>query len=67
MTAVRGGVAGGAWIANQTWADTPDAGVIPVARLLADNDIVVNCVLQDPGNPLVFVTEDDLSSFTPGS
>ena len=24
MTAVRGGVAGGAWIANQTWADTPD-------------------------------------------
>ena len=52
---------------NQTWADTPDAGVIPVARLLADNDIVVNCVLQDPEDPLVFVTEGDLSSFTPGS
>ena len=51
---------------DRTWADTPD-GPIPVARFLADNDIVVNCVLQDPGAPLVFVTRDDLASFTPGS
>ena len=51
---------------DRTWADLPD-GPIPVARFLADNDIVVNCVLQDPGAPLVFVTEDDLASFTPGS
>jgi alanine dehydrogenase len=48
------------------WADTPE-GSVPVARLLADNDIVVNCVLQDPAAPLVFVTEEDLASFTPGS
>lgn len=47
-------------------ADTPD-GVLAVADLLADNDIVVNCVLQDPGAPLVFVTEEDLASFTAGS
>jgi alanine dehydrogenase len=47
-------------------ADTED-GPVPVARLLADNDIVVNCVLQDPDAPLVFVTEEDLPSFTPGS
>ncbi len=52
---------------NRTWADTPDAGVVPVARVLADNDIVVNCVLQDPTAPLIFVTEEDLSTFTPGS
>ena len=39
----------------------------PGGRFLADNDIVVNCVLQDPGAPLVFVTEDDLAAFTPGS
>ena len=52
---------------DRTWADTPDDGVIPVARFLADNDIVVNCVLQDPDAPLIFVTEDDLVSFTPGS
>ena len=51
---------------DRTWADTPD-GHIPVAHLLADNDIVVNCVLQDPDAPLVFVTEDDLAGFTPGS
>src|ERR1700682_4406478 len=52
---------------DRTWADTPDDGVVPVARVLADNDIVVNCVLQDPDAPLIFVTEDDLPSFTPGS
>ena len=52
---------------GRTWADTPDDGVIPVAELLADNDIVVNCVLQDPDAPLIFVTEKDLASFTPGS
>ncbi len=51
---------------DRTWADTPD-GPIPVAGFLADNDIVVNCVLQDPGAPLVFVTEADLAAFTVGS
>ncbi len=51
---------------ERTWADMPD-GPIPVARFLADNDIVVNCVLQDPNAPLVFVTESDLASFAPGS
>ncbi len=52
---------------DRTWADTPDDGVMPVARFLADNDIVVNCVLQDPGAPLVFLTEEDLAAFTAGS
>ncbi len=51
---------------EQILADTPD-GVLPVADLLADNDIIVNCVLQDPDAPLVFVTEKDLAAFTPGS
>ncbi len=51
---------------DRIWADTPE-GVVPVADLLADNDIVVNCVLQDPDAPLVFVTEKDLAAFTPGS
>ncbi|RAV16964.1 alanine dehydrogenase [Mycolicibacterium sp. GF69] len=52
---------------HRTWADTPDAGVVPVARVLADNDIVVNCALQDPGNPLIFANEDDLAAFAPSS
>ena len=51
---------------ERIWADTED-GPIPVARFLADNDIVVNCVLQDPSAPLVFVTEEDLAAFTAGS
>jgi alanine dehydrogenase len=38
-----------------------------VASFLADNDIVVTCVLQDPGAPLIFVTEDDLQAFAPGA
>ena len=52
---------------ERTWADTPEDGVIPVAQFLADNDIVVNCVLQDPAAPLIFLKEDDLPSLTPGS
>ena len=48
------------------WVDTDD-GRLPVAELLADNDIVVNCVLQDPTAPQVFVTESDLDSFPAGS
>ncbi|WP_454790861.1 N(5)-(carboxyethyl)ornithine synthase [Mycolicibacterium lutetiense] len=52
---------------ERTWADTPEDGAVPVARFLAENDIVVNCVLQDPNAPLIFVTEDDLAMFNPGS
>jgi len=51
---------------DQILADTPD-GVVPVADLLADNDIVVNCVLQDPDAPLVFVTDKDLAAFAADS
>jgi alanine dehydrogenase len=51
---------------GRTWVDTPD-GPASAATLLADNDIVVNCVLQDPDAPLVFVTVDELDAFAPGS
>lgn len=47
---------------ERIWADTPE-GRIPVAEFLASNDIVVNCVLQDPDAPLIFVTEDELAAF----
>ncbi len=50
----------------QTWADTPE-GSVRVAEFLAGNDIVVNCVLQDPGSPLIFITTEELDSFTPGT
>lgn len=51
---------------DRIWADTPE-GRVPVAQFLADSDIVVNCVLQDPTTPLVFVTASDLAAFTAGS
>src|SRR4051812_44667673 len=40
---------------------------VPVAPFLAEHDIVVNCVLQNPDAPLTFVTDDCLAAFTPGS
>lgn len=52
--------------AEKIWANTSD-GQVPVAGLLGDNDIVVNCVLQDPSAPLVFVTQEDLAAFARGS
>jgi alanine dehydrogenase len=44
-----------------------DGGPVPLATFLAEHDIVVNCVLQDTDAPLMFVTDDDLGSFPPGS
>lgn len=44
-----------------------DDGAVPLAGFLAEADIVVNCVLQDPNSPLVFLTDDDLAAFRPGS
>jgi alanine dehydrogenase len=42
-------------------------GRVPLAAFLAEHDIVVNCVLQDTDAPLMFVSADDLRSFTPGT
>ncbi len=39
----------------------------PLAELLAEYDIVVNCILQDTDDPLMFVTDDDLPRFKPGT
>jgi alanine dehydrogenase len=42
-------------------------GRVPLAGYLAEHDVVVNCVLQDPNAPLVFVQEEDLAAFRSGS
>jgi alanine dehydrogenase len=42
-------------------------GRIPLAAYLAGFDIVVNCVLQDTGAPLMFITGSELAAFAPGS
>ncbi len=38
----------------------------PMAELLAEYDVVVNCILQDTDNPLMFVTEDGAADFPVG-
>ncbi|MDL5205222.1 N(5)-(carboxyethyl)ornithine synthase [Streptomyces sp. ALI-76-A] len=43
------------------------AGSAPLAEYLAGFDIVVNCVLQDTDAPLMFVTDEELALFRPGT
>jgi alanine dehydrogenase len=52
--------------AGSSFALTED-GRVPLAGYLAGHDVVVNCVLQDPNAPLVFVQEADLAEFRAGS
>ncbi len=46
--------------------NTPD-GPVALAPYLAENDIVVNCTLQDPNAPLTYLETGDLGAFRPGS
>jgi alanine dehydrogenase len=45
----------------------PTPEPVEFADLLAEHDIVVNCVLQDTDAPLMFVTHDELPRFASGS
>jgi alanine dehydrogenase len=42
-------------------------GRVRLAPFLAERDVVVNCTLQDPANPLVYLRTTDLAEFRPGS
>lgn len=44
-----------------------ERGREPLPSYLAENDIVVNCTLQDTANPLIYLREADLGAFRPGS
>jgi alanine dehydrogenase len=44
-----------------------DVGPVPLAGFLAQHDIIVNCVLQNPDKPLTFLVEDDLPALAPGT
>ncbi len=44
-----------------------DRGRVPLAGYLAENDIVVNCTLQDTDAPLMFLDVADLAAFRRGS
>ncbi|MDO3648311.1 N(5)-(carboxyethyl)ornithine synthase [Nocardia mangyaensis] len=43
----------------------PEPG--PLAEVLANYDVIVNCMFQDTEEPLTFVTNDDLDLFTRGT
>jgi len=42
-------------------------GRVPLAPFLAERDVVVNCTLQDPAAPLIYLRNDDLPALRPGS
>jgi alanine dehydrogenase len=44
-----------------------DRGRVPLAPYLAENDIIVNCTLQDTAAPLVYLQTEDLTAFRRGS
>jgi alanine dehydrogenase len=44
-----------------------ERGREPLAAYLAENDIIVNCTLQDTARPLTYLMSDDLGAFRPGS
>jgi alanine dehydrogenase len=44
-----------------------ESGPEPLAAFLADHDIIVNCVLQDPTRPMMFLTDEDLPTLASGS
>lgn len=44
-----------------------DDGDVPLAEFLAGADIVVNCTLQDPNDPMMYLREADLGAFRRGS
>jgi alanine dehydrogenase len=44
-----------------------ERGREPLPTYLAENDIVVNCTLQDTAHPLIYLNDPDLAAFRPGS
>lgn len=44
-----------------------DSGPVPMADELADYEIIVNAILQDTDNPMIFIKNDDLGKMKPGS
>ena len=44
-----------------------EEGQEPLTGFLAAHDIIVNCVLQNPNAPMMFLTTDDLPALAPGT
>ena len=44
-----------------------DEAWVPMPALLAEHDVIVNCVLQNPNSPMTFLTNDDLPTLASGT
>src|SRR6478752_558251 len=44
-----------------------ERGREPLAAYLAENDVIVNCTLQDTAHPLTYLRTDEVDAFRPGS
>lgn len=44
-----------------------ESGPVPLAGFLAGHDLIVNCILQDPNEPVMFLVDSDLPSLAPGT
>jgi alanine dehydrogenase len=47
--------------------ESEDGGAQPLLEVLAEHDIIVNCVLQDTDAPYMFVSNEDLKVLHPGT
>jgi alanine dehydrogenase len=72
VTAVASPIHGARLLHFERDAGDPSKAVVlassepkPMAEFLAEHDVVVNCVLQDPDAPLMFVTTKELELFAP--
>jgi alanine dehydrogenase len=74
LSAVASPIPSAAMVRFENDADDPslsqvltEDGRVRLADFLAEYDIIVNCMLQDPDAPLMFLTEKDLGAFSAGS
>lgn len=44
-----------------------DEGWIPMPAFVAEHDVIVNCVLQDPNSPMMFLGDEDLPKLASGT
>lgn len=55
------------WLGGEEGVVFTDSGDVPLPEFLAGYDVIVNCVLQDPIRPMMFLTNADLPKLEPGT
>ena len=53
--------------AGELFAEEEDGTRRPMADVLTASDVIVNCILQDPEKPLMFLKEDEVPRLKPGA